>query len=160
MSPKHVRDDLVTNDERHSELRPPLPSPEPQTSADETPSGVHRIAVLAQGTAWQTKIQWTVVGAVVMAVGALANWGITKLDLINTAQAQVQAQSSANASEISSVKQQVQTFDAGSRAAIERLERKIDVNNEAQDRKLEAVKQTTDATQRAVMQLVQEMRKR
>lgn len=29
MSPKHVRDDLVTNDDRHSELKPPLPSPEP-----------------------------------------------------------------------------------------------------------------------------------
>ena len=41
-------------------------------------------------------------------------------------------------------KAQVQMLDAGTRTAIERLEKKIDTNNEATDKKIDKVQQTME----------------
>lgn len=113
----------------------PLPSPEP-LDIDATPSGVHR---LVRSTAWHTKIQWGVVGGFILAAGSFVAWSLNKLDVVNVAMAQSTIQSRSNADEIVVVKQRIESVDSGTRLAVERLERKIDAQTEAMDRKLDRI---------------------
>lgn len=87
-----------------------------------------------QATTLATKVQWGAIGAVVVAFGILLNNVLTKMDLVNTAQAQTQATAEAakDATKVNALR--IESVDAGARVAIERLEKKIDTNNEKNDR--------------------------
>lgn len=120
-------------------IPPPRASPTPNIGPDdaihtETPSGVYRVV---QRTAWHTKVQWGVVGAFLVAVGSFVNYSVGKLDIVNSAMAQTQAQGGATSQKTVELAQRIEAIDAGTRAAIERLERKIDSNNETQEKKLQ-----------------------
>ncbi len=121
-------------------LLPPAKSPEPEYDGAETPSGVYRAISSEVGAAWwHTKVQWGVVGAFLVGAGSFVTWSLNKLDLVNTAMAQSQVTTVATSDRTKVLEQRVEAIDAGMRAAIERLERKIDANNEQTDKKLDAV---------------------
>lgn len=136
-------------------IPPPRASPTPSIDPDdvihaETPSGVYRVV---QRTAWHTKVQWGVVGAFLVGVGSFVNYSVGKLDIVNSAMAQTQAQGGSTAQKTAELAQRIEAVDAGTRAAIERLERKIDSNNERQEKKID------DLTQ-AVREVLREVKKR
>lgn len=134
----------------------PIPSPTPNTERSmdpddalqtDTPSGVYRMVTR---TAWHTKIQWGVVGAFLVGVGSFVNYSVGKLDVVNSAMAQSQSQGASHSGRLGMLEQRIEAIDAGSRAATERLERKIDANNEAQEKKLQKVQETMDLILREV----------
>lgn len=132
---------------------PPIPSPRPSHDPDDTadtPSGVYRVV---QRTAWHTKVQWGVVGAFLVGVGSFVNYSVGKLDIVNSAMAQTQAQGGATSQKTAELAQRIEAIDAGTRSAIERLERKIDTNNERQEQKIDALTQ-------AVKEVLREVKKR
>jgi hypothetical protein len=117
--------------------------PEPE----KTTSGIY---AAIRKTAWHTNIQWGVVGAFLVGGGSFVSWSLTKLDVVNVAMAQAQITAVSNQKQIEVIDSGIKTIDAGARAAIERLERKIDVNNEANEKKLQAIQATMDTVLREV----------
>ena len=118
-----------------------------QTDPEKTTSGIY---AAIKKTAWHTNIQWGVVGAFLVGAGSFVSWSLTKLDVVNVAMAQAQTISVSNQKQIELIDSGVRASDAGARAAIERLERKIDTNNEANEKKFQTMQTTMDAVLREV----------
>ncbi len=131
------------------------PGPEPHSSGGLSKVATVREATviseeIAAGVKLATKIQWGAIGAVVVAFGLLLNHVLTKMDLVNTAQAETMAiaKSAGKASEINATR--IEVVDAGTRAAIERLERKIDTNEEHAQKERDLQMAKLDAVLREV----------
>lgn len=127
-------------------MKVPPPKASPAVPTDnpfetETPSGVFRVV---QRTAWHTKVQWVVVGGFIVGLGSFVTYGLGKIDLVNNAMAQTEVRSTAASQAVTEVRVQVAALDAGTRASIERLERKIDANNERQELKIDKIQQTME----------------
>ncbi len=126
-------------------------------------SGSHNIATIREAvviaeeavakTAWHTRIQWGVVGAFILGAGTFISWSLNKLDIVNVAMAQAQAQGAANTEQINRNSTRIEAVDAGTRAAVERLERKIDASEERTAKKLDDVQLT-------MQQVLKEMRRK
>lgn len=102
---------------------------------------------------WWKRFQSMGLGAVLLALGGLAGKGCEKLDVVNTAMAQTQAQGATNTRDIATLTTRLETVDAGTGQKVERLERKIDANNEQTEKKLERMQATLEL-------LVREVRKK
>lgn len=113
----------------------PIPSPSPKTDrsndpddvSTDTPSGVFK---MVRRTAWQTKIQWGALALAITASAATAGKVWDKFDVLNTANAQATVRAEAALEIAREAKAQVAVVDAGTRQAVERLERKLDANEE------------------------------
>lgn len=142
-----------------SDDRKPVPPPraspvpgsnDPDDAQSDTPSGVYRIV---QRTAWQTKIQWGALALALTATATAANSVWDKFTVLNTANAQATVRADTAVEVAREAKVHAQTVDAGARQAIERLERKIDANEDRAQRER--------AEDRALMQAVlREVKKR
>ncbi len=115
---------------------PPLESPEPPHDPLDTPSGVYRAV---KRTSLSTQIQWGAIGAIVGVICTGVGWTINKVDLANEAAAQTRATANTALEASKTNSARIEAVDAGTRMAIERLERKIDSNNEATERKLSEI---------------------
>ncbi len=126
-----------------SDVPPPRASPAPTFDSLETPSGVYRAVQSSSEeiarTALATKIQWGAIGAVCLSIATGIGWAINKVDVVNTASAQTQATANAALEASRTNTTRIEAVDAGMRMGLERLERKIDANNEAQERKLSEI---------------------
>jgi hypothetical protein len=73
------------------------------------------------------------IGLIAAAIGGTFSFGssvFNRFDVFNTALAQTQAQQVSNTARLDRQEQRIEAIDGGGRAAVERLERKIDANNE------------------------------
>jgi len=135
----------------------------PDLLGPEHPSGSHNIATIREAvviadaavaaTARSTRLQWMglgLLGSITLGVGAFLGWCLITLGVIGAAQAQGTATANAALEQGKSNSTRIEAIDAGARAAIERLERKIDANNEATDKKLVQVQATMDLVLQAV----------
>ncbi len=96
------------------------------------------------------RLQGAGLGAILLAIGGLLAWNLDALKDLTISTANAQATATAAKEQSGSTERRVEAFDAGARAATERLERKIDANNEQTEKKLEAMKQTMDLVLREV----------
>lgn len=137
-----------------SNVPPPAPSPKPKVENEtldrDTPSGVFEIATK---TAKNTKVQWVAIGALLIGIARFAEWTYNKVDVVNSAMAQAKTQGDANTEDLKLVKQRMETIDSGTRGDIQRLERKIDENNVAQEKKIGELTQ-------AVKEVLKEVKKK
>ena len=85
---------------------------------------------------WVSRLK---IGLIAAAIGGGASFGQTvwgKVDLLNTANAQNSAKADAAVATADRVERRLEGIDSGTRADIQRLERKIDANNETTEKKL------------------------
>jgi hypothetical protein len=149
-----------------SDVPPPVASPEPPYISSDSPSGSWKLTTVREAmaiadesvekTAKATKLQWiglSFLGALTLGVGGFLAWCLITLGVIGNAQAQTQATANAALDKGKTLEQRVEAVDAGMRAGLDRLERKIDVNKEDTDKKLEGI-------QRTLVQVLQEARKK
>ncbi len=116
---------------------PPLKSPQvprDDESEHQTITGTYRAV---RRTEFATKLQWGAIGAVCLSIATGFGWALNKMDVVNTASAQVQATANAALDAGKTNAARIEAIDAGTRLAIERLERKIDAIAESTDRKLD-----------------------
>lgn len=135
-----------------SPVPPPAVSPEPPRIGDhESPSGSHKIPniretmVIAdqavEKTARSTRLQWIglgTLGAVTMGVGGFLAWCLITLGVIGNAQAQTGAKADTALESSKQNATRIEAVDAGNAAKFDRLERKIDANEEHAQRERDA----------------------
>lgn len=114
---------------------------------------VKRVTGQAAKTEKSTRLQWvglSILGAFTVGSGVFMAWCLAVVLGLGTAQAQTKATADAalKGGEANAV--QIQTVDAGARAAVERLERKIDDNDAKHDRQNEAMNAKLDKIADAV----------
>ncbi len=123
-----------------NDVPPPRASPSPAFDSLETPSGVYRAVQSSSEeiarTALSTKIQWGAIGAVCLSIATGFGWSINKMDVVNTASAQTQATATAALAASAQNAARIDAVDAGTRMALERMERKIDASDEKMERKM------------------------
>lgn len=111
------------------------------------------IAAVVQSTATATRVQWGAIAVLASTALSAFAWGLTKVDSTNTAMAQANAKVESNSRRLDSQERRIDTVDSGTRSDIQRLEKKIDSNNETTQRALESQNQKLDL-------LLREVRKR
>jgi hypothetical protein len=100
-----------------------------------------------------TALQWGAIGVLFTTAGSSATWAFTKIDLVNTALAQAQVTTAATVDRAKVLEQRIEAVDAGTRAALDRFEKKMD------DREERAQKERDE--QRVMMQtLLREIKKK
>lgn len=92
-------------------------------------------------------------GGSIAGIGAFLAWCLVTMTTLQGAQAQTSAKGEADHQTIVAHGTRLEALDSGFRGGMERLERKIDANNERQDKKL-------DDMQATLRVLVNEVRKR
>lgn len=144
----------------------PIPSPAPNIQgASERPSGSHNVATIREAlaiadqvveplqekteeVAKATKWQWLglgFLGAVTVAVGGFVAWGLAFLVSIGSAQAQTQATAERALEAAKVAGARIETVDAGSRVAIERLTQDLANERANTDKKLTDMQITLQA---------------
>lgn len=108
------------------------------------PVQTKEIAAVVQSTATATRVQWAAIAALASFAVSALGWGFTKVDATNTAMAQNAARVESNAKRLDSQERRIDAVDSGTRSDIQRLERKMDANQEATDRKLDAILRKLD----------------
>lgn len=147
-SPKVPQDDPFEQfDAEH-----PAPKPDPRST-----TGIYN---QVQSTTLATKVQWGAIGTVVVAFGVLFSHTLDKMEIVTTAQAQTQATAEAarDAGKVNALR--LEAVDAGARVAIERLEKKIDTNNEKIQKDRDEDREKRDEDHALLVKVLAEVKKK
>lgn len=128
-----------------SHVDPPKESPEPQY--DERTAKTKRTqTVEMRSVKRQTMVQW----ALLAPCAGFATWGLIQLARVGD----VEAKSTGNHDQIVMLQSQVTTVDAGARAAVERMEKKLDDNKADTDRKLDEMRHQQAVDRAAILDAI------